>query len=952
MMRKRASALAWKGWGVIVEFFKPATRLMSNLKYPQKFSLIGLLLLIPLIVVMTQFLQKTNEDIDFAAKEQIGLVYNAPVMNFLRHVQRFASTTKSMSSGNTDFQDVVLAEQEQVEQAILAVDRVNQQHGLTLQARADWQAIKDEWRGIVENLEAMSLEELELAYDSLTSNILRLIVIVGNESNLILDPDIDSYYLMDTVINKLPTITNYMNQIRAQSLRGIISQQLQPSEQTRLTILAGLVQSTLDANLEGFGYSFEANPTVQSNLQGDIETTVTAVNELLTTINQLMQSETVEGALPDAAIAFGLDVDPSVFFADATRSIDQVFALYDRVSPELDRLLVTRIEGFAARRNVVIVVALAALAATLYLMIGFYLAVKETIQALDEATQRMVKGDKSIAFSAQSRDELAQVAVSFNNIASEMLIARDQALEANRAKSAFLANMSHELRTPLNAIIGYSELIEEEMNDEGNTDYVADLKKIQTAATHLLSLINEILDFSKIEAGKMEVFREMVSVSRLVSEVATTINPLVEKNSNKLEVNCPETIGEVYTDLTKMRQILFNLLSNASKFTNKGVIKLDVERQRQPGGDWVVFRVTDSGIGMAPEQLIKLFKEFQQADSTTTRKFGGTGLGLAISKRFAEMLGGDITVTSQLSVGSTFTLKLPFAVETEEEAGKVPAPGALPERKIKTRPIPKIAGMVLVIDDDSNARELLNRFLLKEGYHVLLAHDGEEGLQMARDHKPDVITLDVMMPGMDGWSVLSALKADPALTNIPVIMMTMVSDLNLGYALGATDYITKPIDRDRLLSAMKRVDCKLPICKVLVVDDEKDIRDVVRRTLEKEGWEVSEAADGQEALEIFKADPPQMILLDLMMPRMDGFQFVAELKKLESAKGIPIIVITAMELTAEDRARLNGTVDQILQKGAYRQDDLLAEVRNRVNEVAKRRTSTQEVVKVPAGPKT
>jgi CheY-like chemotaxis protein len=478
------------------------------------------------------------------------------------------------------------------------------------------------------------------------------------------------------------------------------------------------------------------------------------------------------------------------------------------------------------------------------------------------------------------------------------------------------------------------------MVDGGNDEFIPDLKKIQTAAAHLLSLINDILDLSKIEAGKMELFMETVNVNTMVSEVTATILPLVEKNGNRLEVKCPDWIGSMQTDLTKTRQILFNLLSNASKFTLKGLIKLDVDRKVENGDEVISFTITDSGIGRSSEQLIKLFKDFSQADSSTTRKFGGTGLGLSISRRFAQMLGGDIAVTSQISVGSSFTLKLPV---NREQLATVEQPiEPVIRSKRKTQPITAYAGTLLVIDDDPSARELINRFMLKEGYTVYTADDGEMGLKMARELHPDVITLDVMMPRMDGWSVLNALKSDPQLATIPVIMLTMVSDQNMGYALGAADYVTKPIDRDRLIKILKRYECNLPGCDILVVDDEPQIREIIERTMQKEGWNVLQAGDGVEALKIVNIKPPQLILLDLMMPRMDGFEFLNELRKLPVGRDLPVVVITAMDLSSSDHQRLNGSVEQILQKGAYSQDDLLNEVRHLIKGLANK-SSTSEM---------
>ncbi|MCA0456659.1 MAG: response regulator [Chloroflexi bacterium] len=916
----------------MLALFQPAARVMSRLKYPQKFLLISILFLLPLIVVITQFLSKINEDIDFAEKERLGLIYNAPVIEFLQYIQRHASLKMAILKGDSSLNTTALGEAQQAaDEAVQAVNEVDARYGDMLDTRSTWASIKSMWMSVKNASPGMNPATSASTYTELLNNILKLVVISGNSSNLILDPDIDSYYLMDTVINKLPPLTEYLSQIRSYSTASFVSKAVTQEDITRLTILSGLVNNNVDYNVQGFGYSFAANPELRAVLQEDVAAYQRTITALLSQMNREMNSV---GATSGS-------MTPQAVYDAATVTIDEVYRFYPEVSSSLDNLIVARVGRFEARRSVVSVVALVAIAAAIYLAIGFYVAVKQTIAGLDEATQRMVKGDMNYRFTSASRDELAQVAVSFNNIASELMVARDQALESNRAKSAFLANMSHELRTPLNAIIGYSELIEEEMVDEGNNEFIPDLKKIQTAAAHLLSLINDILDLSKIEAGKMELFMETVNIPDMIKEVTMTILPLIEKNGNRLEVNCPDWVGLMQTDLTKTRQILFNLLSNASKFTLKGLVKLDLDRRVEAGEEVIAFTITDSGIGMTSEQLIKLFKDFSQADSSTTRKFGGTGLGLSISRRFAQMLGGDITVTSQISIGSSFTLKLP--VNREQIVQPEVEPISTVTRKRKTQPVAAFAGTLLVIDDDPTARELVNRFMLKEGYNVYTAEDGETGLKMARELRPDVITLDVMMPRMDGWSVLNALKSDAQLASIPVIMLTMVSDQNLGYALGAADYVTKPIDRERLIKILKRYECNVPGCDVLVVDDEPQIREIIQRTMEKEGWNVLQAGDGLEALQVVQQKPPQLILLDLMMPHMDGFGFLQELRKLPTGTDIPVIVITAMDLSSGDHQRLNGSVEQVLQKGAYSQEQLLNEVRSLVKSMALNRRSTQEM---------
>ncbi|MFV1987121.1 MAG: response regulator [Gemmatimonadota bacterium] len=527
----------------------------------------------------------------------------------------------------------------------------------------------------------------------------------------------------------------------------------------------------------------------------------------------------------------------------------------------------------------------------------------------------------------------------YNDI-TELLAARHDAEAANTAKSHFLASMSHELRTPLNAIIGYSEMLQEDAEDVGQEVFIPDLQKIHGAGRHLLTLINDILDLSKIEAGKMDLFLEEFEVQEMVDQVVSTVRPLVEKNGNDFVVDIADEMASMRADVTRLRQVLLNLLSNASKFTEKGAITLSVRLDTpldivgEASPEVAIFEVHDTGIGMTDEQIDRIFQAFAQAEASTTSKFGGTGLGLAISRRFCRMMGGDIDVTSVPGQGSTFTVRVPLDVEaaTAPDAGS-----AADEPGVVTFPIAREPGesggdgpTVLVIDDDPAVRDLIKRTLQKEGLRVIEAENGEDGLAAARAERPAVITLDVIMPGMDGWAVLAALQADPDLSETPVVMVTIIDDRNLGFSLGASEYLSKPIDRGRLVGVLQDYLAEAPGGGVLIVEDDEPTRTLIRRTLENEGWDVLEAENGRRALEVLETSTPALILLDLMMPEMDGFEFLDAIRSRPDVRGVPVVVITAKELTVEDRRRLNGGVEHVVEKGAYAVDDLLAEVRDLV----------------------
>ena len=526
----------------------------------------------------------------------------------------------------------------------------------------------------------------------------------------------------------------------------------------------------------------------------------------------------------------------------------------------------------------------------------------------------------SLAFSRMSDEVNALISAR----TSEMETSRDEARDANAEKTRFFANMSHELRTPLNAILGYGEMLAEDCEDLGYDDLLPDLKKITSAGSHLLSLINNILDISKIEAGRMELYLTSFEIEGMVDTIKDVTGPLAATNDNGFKVNLEDALGSMTQDETKIRQCLTNFLSNGFKFTSNGTVTLDVDTFFEEDVEMIRFSVSDTGEGMSEEGLSKVFREYEQAERSTSAKHGGTGLGLPITKKLAEMMGGDVIVTSELGVGSVFTLYVPR--ECPQDYDELEQGNTIDKLTEEEK-------IVVLIDDDVAMHDLIRRTLSKIGLKLVGAVDSEKGMQIVREMKPKLLLLDVLMPGRDGWSILKECKSDPELKEMPVVMVSQLSQDVLSQSLGADDYLTKPINRDLFLETVsKHISLTDHDGTVLIIDDDADVRDLLSRMLSDAGFKFDTAKDGKEGLEKLNKNP-NLIVLDLEMPRMDGFEFLENyMKEFNETERAPVLVYSGKDLTEVQREMLEKNVAGMVKKDEVSMDELSAIVTNIYNQ--------------------
>jgi len=859
----------------MLNILQPMVSLMNRLRYTAKFTIMGFLLLMAVTILTYQLTSLGLSNVNFIKKEMLGSNYLSELVPFLADLENYRRLVVINPQAIPPLQ-------EQIENKIKKVSAVDDALNADLDTSKGWNKIIEAWGNIkAYHKQGINAQEQYNLQTNAIKQVLDLIIHVADSSNLTLDPDIDSYYLMDNTTVKLPS---FVDSISSTTALLALSAKMSAANREEIVIARSVLQLDYPTALENYGKIINYNSKLKPYYLATLPEITSGIGAYVALINQASQEKTVNQTLLQNISSSGEELLAKITSLHAASLKNMETVIHARITSHLSRLYIN------------LGIALLCVILLFYSTLGIYLSVKQYINDL-------------------------------NKTLGQLEVAKEQAAAANRTKSAFLANMSHELRTPLNAIIGYGEMLTEDAESQNLSYFVEDLKRITKAGKHLLGLINDVLDISKIEAGKIELFLEDMEVSSILADIKTLIQPLIEKKSNTFLLQGSEEVGALvmHTDITRLRQCLINLIGNAAKFTENGTITLGVTTSERDGKQWIHFKVSDTGIGMTEEQLGKLFQAFSQADASTTRKFGGTGLGLYISKFFATLLGGDIKVESTLNVGSAFTMSIPLrSAEPSKKAE---------EAKRTSSEVSAAMPKLLVIDDDDKYHELVER-TFKDKFQLYHAKDGKQGLALAKQHLPDIISLDIIMPGMDGWSVLASLRDEPELMGIPVIMVSFTDNKKLGYALGVSDFLTKPVDTKILMQTVSKHVGTGPN-SVLVVDDDESMRQMLNRLLSKAGFQVVEAANGVEALACVEKSIPSLILLDLMMPEMDGFEFVNRLHQNKDWTEIPVIVLTAKDLTEKERNRLTGMVSGLMSKGSSDRKTLLDVIHKKLDSFTK-----------------
>ena len=971
--------------------FSPAIRLMNSLKFPQKFALISIVFAIPLVLVLALYIIQLNLIIDSSQKERDGVAYLRPLRNFYELALADRVYEQGIASGQATLADAQ-NNRGKMDAAYQALAVTESQIGVRLDTSEKFNAVKETWgrqRLLKPGERPATGEDLP---SMLVANTLALMATVGEKSNLILDPELDSYYLKDTILLQLPEGQNLLVQTIVVDVPALV-QLGSAAGLARTAQLSGLLQSNVNSTQSGIRtvYRNTNSKTLQPALDEPLKTHVANANSFLNALGRIWNLQASE-------------INPNEFRGQALAAFDSSFKLWDATIVQLDALLQTRIAGLEQQKNIALLITALVVALVIYLWVAFYLAVMRTVSALELASKRMVGGALNGSVHLDTRDELGQIVSAFNDIASALVLqseyrqavvdnaadailttnqqgditsfnpaaerifgykaqeitgkrlsvlvplaseemfhefsksdtdldrmrretegrrrdgallpidlavtgtrvggqelfialirditqlkkaeaalreAKESAEQASHMKGTFLANVSHELRTPLTSVLGFAKIIKKRLEESVFPSIASPDNKTQRAMTQvktnveiiiaegerLTALINEVLDLAKIEAGKLDWRMEPVSIKELVERAAAATSALFETKSFKLTVDVQDDLPQIIGDHDRLLQVVINLISNSSKFTDQGSITARARRDENN----IVVSVIDTGAGIDPKDHQKVFEQFVQVGDTLTNKPKGTGLGLPICKQIVEHHGGKIWVESELGKGSTFSFTLPVSAQAEESkradefVRKIDVGALMGQIKaqVATAAQTNLPGQktILVVDDEASIRELLRQEFEAEGYRVREAKDGREALTLVKQELPDLIVLDVMMPELSGFDVAAVLRNDPKTMNIPIVIHSIIQDKERGYRLGVDRYFTKPMDTHKLVGEVHDLLAQgASKKKVLVVDEDTATVQAIMEALRSQGYNVVGAYNGTEGVEKAVADQPDMVI--------------------------------------------------------------------------------------------